>query len=195
LEYFNYDYVIIETEWKGFGTKIIETYNWLKQFKEDYTHFIFLDGHDTFMLSNIKEIEEKYTKMDSPSMFFSCERACWPDSVKELLYPDTISDWKYLNSGQYMANIDKFIEIVEKNKPSYDIDDQRFFTSLFLEGFEITLDYFCEIFQSIAFRRDADFVYGHFDLARLLNTVTGSKPCSIHGNGKTDMQEIYKLIP
>jgi len=191
LNHFDLDYVIIQTEWKGFGTKIIETYNYLKHNKEDYTHFIFVDAHDTFFLSGMDEIENKYKQLGSPNYLFSCEKACWPDSQLSELYPNCESDWKYLNSGAYMANIDKFIELVEKDMPEYHIDDQRYYTKIFLKSKEIALDYNCEIFQSYSFISEDDYTYLP---ERCFNNKTLEMPVVFHGNGKTDLSKIYKLI-
>jgi hypothetical protein len=58
-EKFKWDIEIICTEWRGFGTKLIETYNYLKK-NPHITEFIFVDAYDVLALSsNHKKLLKK----------------------------------------------------------------------------------------------------------------------------------------
>jgi hypothetical protein len=183
------DYHIIVAEWKGYGTKIIELYNYLKTL-EGYTHFLFTDAHDTYFLhGNIQMIE---------GILISGEKNCWPDphlsTEISTIAPSpqfrAASRWIYPNSGGITGNIHYFLDLFDENKPSHADDDQRWWTSRFLNEPIIDIDYHCEIFQSIAFESPDEFeiINGRFK-----NIITNTYPALIHGNGRTDMTKIYNL--
>lgn len=179
----NLDFHVIEGEWKGFGTKIIETYNYVK-YLDNYTHFIFVDAYDVIFLGDPEPLI-KY----QDHVIISCEKACWPDATLESKYTDG-GIWKYPNSGSYFAPIDLFIKIFDENPIEFKDDDQLWFHKVILRNdYKILRDTNCTIFQSIAFEEEGDFEYeGSFK-----NKKKDSYPVVIHGNGKTDMSKIKKL--
>ncbi len=181
---FGYDYEILTGTWKGFGTKVIETLEYLKTLS-GYTHFIFVDAYDVIFTAGLDKILEKY----KGGILFSAEKNCWPDYDRDKEYPETESAWKYLNSGSYIAPIDEFIKLTDAFKIEYDHDDQRYFTDIFLGAGHIKLDYNCEIFQSIAFCYADEFTITD----HIKNNWTKSLPVIIHGNGKADMTAIKNL--
>ncbi len=184
----DWNYHIIEHEWKGFGGKIIETYNYLKA-NPDITHFFYSDAWDTVVLGTMEEALSKLPSTDI--ILFSAERACYPHPGKAGKYPDHDSPWKYLNGGGWFASSDLFCQMVESNMPAVDINDQAWFTDRFLDGY-ITLDYNCTIFQTMAFCRETDFKY---QTHRLYNRVHRTTSLFIHGNGHTPMPKVYDLLP
>ena len=48
---FGWNLEVIVAEWRGFGTKLIETYNYLKK-NPRITEFIFLDAYDVVAFSS-----------------------------------------------------------------------------------------------------------------------------------------------
>jgi hypothetical protein len=168
------------TEWKGFGTKIILTIDYL-QTLDGYTHFIFVDAYDTLFLKPIKELPNK--------IFFSAEKACYPDWGKMDIYPPHNSQWKYLNSGTYSAPIKEYLGLINSIPLTYNLDDQRFFTDIFLKG-GIELDYNCDLFQSFAFSADTDFTITD----TITNNLTNTQPSIIHFNGKCLDKKIYNMV-
>lgn len=189
LEYFGWPYHFIEHEWRGFGDKVLKTYEYLKA-NPDITHFFYSDAWDTFALSTMEEALRKIPNKDI--ILFSAERACYPHGEKAVLYPETDSPWKYLNGGGWFASSELFCKMVEAVTPHFTDVDQVYFTDRFLEGTHgIVLDNNCTVFQTIAFCPDSDF-----DLkAKPINTVTKTTPTFWHGNGHTPMPHIYKLLP
>ena len=167
-------------KWQGFGTKIILTRDYL-QTLEGYTHFIFVDAYDVLFLKPITELPNK--------ILFSAEKACYPDWNKAELYPPNKSQWKYLNSGTYSAPIKEYLELIANNPVTFDVDDQRYFTDIFLKG-GIELDYNCKLFQSFAFSADADFTITD----TITNNLTNTQPSIIHFNGKCLDKNIYKMV-
>jgi hypothetical protein len=186
---FGWNLEIIVTEWKGFGTKLIETYNHLKK-NPQITEFIFVDAYDVIALSTPQEVIEKIK--DRTKMLISVEKNCWPKSELASQYPKTDSEWKYINSGSYYSPSKLFIDMVEANPPLYIDDDQLYFSLEWLKNQSIALlDYDCEVFQAYSFIADDDFGYEN---KRLQNLKTKSQPVLIHSNGKTDDTKILDLL-
>ena len=198
LDYFNWPSHFIIHEWRGFGDKIIKTYEYLKSHPE-VTHFFYSDAWDSFCLGTMDEALSKITNKET--ILFSSERACYPHPDKASQYPESKSPWKYLNGGGWFASSELFCKMVEAAPLTPDVVDQVYFTDRFLEGtHRIELDYDCKVFQTVAFCPESDFEYRKRQgdaggIYRLLNTVTIELPLFIHGNGHTPIPHIYKLIP
>lgn len=189
LQKFRHDFDIIVTEWRGFGTKIIEVYQYFKQ-NPDVQEVIFVDAYDVLFLSDAKEIEEKIK--DKRKMLMSVEKACYPKSELAVKYPETKSEWKYINSGTYYAPREVFMKIVENNYPQFSDDDQLYMTLEFLKNpNDFVLDYDCEVFQCYSFIAEDDYEYKD---NRVYNKKTNSIPSIIHGNGRTDLSKVLKLL-
>jgi hypothetical protein len=186
---FGWNLEVIVTEWKGFGTKLIETYNHLKK-NSQITEFIFVDAYDVIALSSPQEVIEKIK--DRTKMLISVEKNCWPNSELASQYPKTDSEWKYINSGSYYSPSKLFIDMIEANPPFYIDDDQLWLTNRFLNNpNDKVLDYDCEVFQAYSFIADDDFGYKN---KRLQNLKTKSQPVLIHSNGKTDDTKVLDLL-
>lgn len=186
---FGWNLEVIVTEWKGFGTKLIETYNHLQK-NPHITEFIFVDAYDVIALSSPQEVLEKIK--DRTKMLISVEKNCWPKSELASQYPKTNSEWKYINSGSYYSPSKLFIDMIESYPPLYIDDDQLYLTNEFLNNpDDKVLDYDCEVFQAYSFIADDDFGYEN---KRLQNLKTKSQPVLIHSNGRTDNTKILDLL-
>jgi hypothetical protein len=186
---FGWNLEVIVAEWRGFGTKLIETYNYLKK-NPHITEFIFVDAYDVVALSSPQEAIEKIK--DRTKMLISVEKNCWPNSSLASKYPKTDSEWKYINSGSYYSPSKLFIDMIEANPPLYIDDDQLWMTNRFLNNpNDKVLDYDCEVFQAYSFISDDDFGYEN---KRLQNLKTKSQPVLIHSNGKTDDTKVLDLL-
>ena len=186
---FGWNLEVIITEWKGFGTKLIETYNHLQK-NPHITEFIFVDAYDVIALSSPQEVLEKIK--DRTKMLISVEKNCWPKSELAYKYPKTDSEWKYINSGSYYSPSKLFIDMIESYPPLYIDDDQLWLTNEFLNNpDDKVLDYDCEVFQAYSFISDDDFGYEN---KRLQNLKTKSQPVLIHFNGRTDSTKILDLL-
>jgi len=180
LDHFGYDWHCIETEWKGFGTKIIETAKYLETIRNEYSHFIFVDAHDSFVLESQKKLELKLPRTYG---LISCEKAAYPDSDLAINYPCINSPWKYVNSGHYFMPIWMFLEIVKLFPIQYEDDDQRWLTRVYLSHrYALHLDYDSSIFQSLAFKAPDDYNYSQKSIQ---NIKTNTIPCIFHLNGGT----------
>lgn len=182
--------VMLVPQWKGFGTKPISVYEYLKKNK-DVDRFIFVDAYDVLALGTPKEFEEKLTNPEK--MLLSVEVGCWPDTSLAGEYPQTKHKWKYINSGAYYSPSRLFVETFEANVPEYASDDQLWLSLSFLHGIrdKYVLDYNCDIFQSYSFIEDDDFSYEN---KRVQNLKTNTQPIFIHSNGRTEHQRVIDLI-
>ena len=186
---FGFDIEVIYVPWRGFGTKLIETYNYFKQ-NPDVKELIFVDAYDVLVLSTPQEVEEKI--QDRTKMLVSSEKGCWPESGLASQYPKTTSEWKYVNSGTYYAPREAVMQLFESKPANYTDDDQLWLSLMFLENPDkIVLDYDCEVFQCHSFVAEDDYEYKD---GRVYNLKTQSKPCIIHFNGKSDNTKVLALL-
>lgn len=189
LHKFGWEYTILIHEWRGFGDKILKTYEYLKS-NPEITHFFYTDSYDTIVLNTMETTLSKIKNKDL--ILLSAERACYPHPEKEALYPKHESPFHFVNGGGWFCNSEIFKAAVETNPLTYEDVDQVWFTDLFLNHPEyVKLDYLCDVFQTIAFCPESDFeIIDDY----IYNTVTKSMPTYLHGNGHTCMDKFYKLI-
>jgi len=195
LEYHGWDYHIITHHWGGFGDKILETYKYLKA-NPDIEFFLYTDAWDTFTTkpAHITEKELVFHKI-STGILLSAERGCYPHPEKAVLYPQVDSPFKYVNGGGWFCNAKSFCELVEANPLTRETVDQVWFTDLYIKYHEtgiVKLDTDCRIFQTIAFCPEYNFIITKNE--RVINTVTGTLPSFIHGNGHTPLTQFESLI-
>jgi hypothetical protein len=176
------DYIVlgIGEQWRGFGTKIILTRDYLRTLA-GYTHFFFVDAYDTVFLKPITDYEG--------GIIFSTEKNCWPDYNAP--YPESTKVFRYLNSGCYIAPIDEYLQLVDHFPVDYADDDQRYFTNIYLKTDNIKLDTDCMIFQSYAFTDHNDLA---IEPGKVINKHSLSEPAVIHFNGKCFSQKIYSML-
>jgi hypothetical protein len=183
----------LQTQWSGFSTKLIETYNYLKR-NPEVTEFIFCDAFDVVCLGSPEEFLSKLERPDE--MLLSAERGLWPPTMeqyKQWYEPILDHGFNYVNSGLYYSPASLFIQMMERNMPEYENDDQEWLTLNFLfnHDVKINLDRNCDVFQSYSFVADDDYSYGD---GRLKNLKTYSLPVFVHGNGRSDMRKVYDIM-
>mgnify|MGYP003657452844 CR=1 FL=1 len=177
-----YDYEIIQAPWRGFGTKLNQTYDYLMQ-NENIERFIFLDGYDTFAMGKPSELNIVGDSL------ISTEINCWPDVERASEYPETKSQFKHANSGSYYMKSELFKSLMQNTNVGNSDDDQRIMTDWVLTR-NLQLDYEQDVFMSlcgITLNKDYE-VNGN----RLL-TKQFTMPTFVHGNGKANMEHIYIL--
>lgn len=191
LEKNGFDFEVIQTVWRGFGTKLIEVYNYLKE-NPEVDRFIFCDAFDVVCLGTQNEFEEKLGEW-SDKIVLSAEKNCWPQPDLERWYePIDKEKWSFVNSGLYYSPTDKFIELMDRHMPEPSADDQLYMTTMFLfESNDMILDRECKLFQSYSFIKEGEFSYSN---GRLHNEITNESAIWVHGNGKTDMTKVRELL-
>lgn len=205
LDFFNYDYEIIvdptiEWSWAGWH----KFYKWCKEqeaTEDGYTHFIYTDGFDTLALAPMQEIIDKYVKIDPECFLYSTEKACYPIVEWDKEYPQVEEHqrWRYVNGGQFMSSVKKFIEMYEQI--DLNVNSQQWGAWKYIwdnEDKKVKLDINCEVFQSVAFIAGDDFGILDHDKPkgerRLYNYHTKSTGVLAHGNGHAPMQFVYDIM-
>lgn len=185
----------------GGGHKVVLLQKYINDLKYDDSKnriIIFTDSYDVILNSNFKEIINKFVKFNC-DIVFSGEIYCWPNVNLINDYPLCDTDFKYLNSGGIIGSIDNFKKILQYDIKTHE-DDQLYYTYTFLNkcsNLSIKIDYYCEIFQAL----NGVFYYIDilFDESRIVNKLTKSKPCLIHGNGgiesKLFLNQLSNYIP
>jgi len=193
LEKYGWDFHIILHEWKGFGDKIIKTYEYIKTHPE-ITHFFYTDAWDSLVFDTMEATLNKIK--DKDIILLSAEKNCYPHQSKSILYPETKSPFKYVNGGGWFCNSSIFCAMIDKH-PLTSIDvDQVWLTDLYLDEPEIVrLDTGCEVFQTIAFCDEDEFNLDSFSgKVWIRNKGTDTFPTFFHGNGHTPMNKFNELI-
>ncbi len=185
-ELWGWDLTIIVAPWLGFGTKLIETYNYLKS-NPEIDRFIFCDSFDVVVFGSEHEFEKKRT----PGQIFLCsaEKGCWPNPELESFYKKTKHGFSYLNSGLYYATRKAFAWYMVTNPPSYHIDDQAWLTDRFLNNSDIQLDTDQVLFNSHSFIDEGEYTYNNGRVQ-----IMGNEPIFVHSNGKTADPKLDELV-
>jgi hypothetical protein len=194
LKYKNIQYKILglNTKWNGGimeegmggGQKInllkAELKTW-DTVKLKTTLLLFSDSYDVITVSTESEIIKKYYSISKNHILFSAEKYCWPDISLEKYYPNTKSNYKFLNSGGFIGNAYDILNILTMDIKDND-DDQLYFTKIFLfNNVNIKLDYNCEIFQTLNGNIQDIYIYKN----RIINKSQLTFPSFIHGNGNS----------
>lgn len=186
-----WDYVAIEASWKGFGTKLIETYNYLKAHPE-VTEFIFCDAYDVLCFGTPGEFIQKLA--NPYKMLVSAEKGLWPPSLQPFRNSYKIFEhgFNFLNSGLYYAPSGLFIQEFENNPPFYEIDDQlwmnlKYLLQVWIDGGNITCDNAQTVFNSHSFIAEGEYGYN----GRI--QILGNEPVFIHSNARTIDEKLNEL--
>ena len=153
--------------------------------------------HDTFVYSDAGDTfcQRPFT-VPNDRLIWSTEKQCYPEPQRATEYPETDSEFKYLNNGGYGGSLELMVEFGERyiGKLRLTANCQKETVIAFLkakkDGFPIYLDYGCEIFQTLAGTTKEDFDI--FD-GLVVNKMTKTTPAILHGNGTTPMKWVYQL--
>ena len=184
-ELYGWDFVCIHVpEWKGFGTKLIATYEYLKQHPE-IDRFVFADAFDVVTLGNRPIIFH-------PKIVFSAEKGCWPDDSLRDKYPPIAngSEFKFLNSGLFYAETSEWLKMIEQNPPEYHFDDQLYYTKCFLSSkYNMALDTHQTYFNSHSFISEGEYTYNNGRVQ-----IMGNEPVFVHSNGRSVDPKLDELV-
>lgn len=179
-------------EHPGGGQKINILKQELQNLNDDDV-VLFVDGYDVVFLTGTEEIEEKwdqFTQDPSVKVIFGSEKAIWPDPSIADQFPITDSEYRFLNSGNFIGRVKDLKKITEELIPDSG-DDQLYYQHKFLsKQFGITLDYKAEIFQCIAGCADWPNIKDELDIEddRIKNRAHKTYPCVFHGNGSKEQK-------
>jgi hypothetical protein len=179
-------------EFRGFGWRLKILHTYLLEQQSMYDLLLTLDGYDMLFTTSLDEIVERYVRYATP-LLISAEPACWPfEYPSPDQYPPAPTRYRYVNAGGYMGDLKYITHLMTKHKVPYLNDwddDQRFWAWMYvLDVAELKLDHYCQIFQCLNHSQEDLVIH-----KKLHNHSTGSTPCIIHGNGRTDMRLINSL--
>lgn len=148
-----------------------------------------LNGCNPFLLE--KKIKEKF---NLDKLIFGAETNCYPDGHLSSSYPQHNSPWKFLNGGGYFGTVKVLKYVIPKVLPLIKGSiNQRIFTQFFLQNPEyITLDYTCEIFQTLFNVSLDNFIFLNNSI--IVNKNFNTTPLLFHGNGKTNIEIFYQYV-
>jgi hypothetical protein len=189
----------------GFYIKLLLTNEYIKYLPDDHIVMV-IDGYDVIINNNQENIVNKYYELTKgEKVLFGAEKACWPNGSLWSSYPETSSIYKYLNAGSYMSTVKilkkLFIILLKKINTiyfqilEYKIDDQEYFTEIFLFQNKdlIMLDNNAEIFNCLY-----DSIHDiEFKDNKIYNKTTQTYPMIFHGNSNTKdfvVNNIYNFI-
>ena len=174
---------------QGGGHKINLVKEYIKD-KRDTDIFIFLDGYDTFLSDNIREIVSRYIAWNI-DILFSSERICWPDErigtpLKEL-NANQDTPYQYLNSGCYIGRVGRLKELFAAPLQNFD-DDQLYVQKQYLKnpkGIEMDVEGY------IWMTHDTSIITKK---GQLYNPITRCYGCAYHGNGGRKQKEFCEQL-
>jgi hypothetical protein len=191
--------------WIGFGRKTTAIRDCIRDLPDDEI-VISVDPFDVVFLTGLQEIEEKFR---AGSARFLCGalklgpflrgvyRSEFNRSGRSL--PKTPTGYDFLNSGTWISTAGYARHLIDRLEHELGMKptdmDQEILTSLYIdERSTVQLDWRCEIFHNLLFR---DFVTRRPDLkdiafvdGRILNTLSGTRPCVLHASGNAHLEGI-----
>ena len=157
---------------------------------------LFMDGYDVLVNDDLATVVQRLHDMES-DVVFAAEKTCWPDASISDQFPESHTDYKYLNSGLYVGKAGALKQLFADTIADHE-DDQLYMQKQFLnksrlDSLNITakLDVENYIFQCVARTKDAIRIKPN---RQLLNIDTRCCPCILHGNGgEEDKQRFNQL--
>lgn len=181
----------------GLGQKIRLAAEFLASEKsQPFDCFIFCDAFDVILQRPLPEIAAHYLEKHSNRIVFAAEKYCYPDDWKRAIYPSAPNDYRFLNSGFWIATAElarAMYKLINPEKIPVSINDQQVFTDVFLSKvLPIHLDYQSEYCQCLNGALD-DVIYD-LDAGLVRNRVTSSTPGFIHGNGNSKLERTIDCV-
>ncbi len=181
----------------GGGQKLNLVYDFIDNI-QDRDIVLFVDGYDVMINDDIETIVGRFYEADC-DILFAAEKACWPDKSIADQFPESHTEYRFLNSGCYIGYRWAIARLLQ-NKINDCDDDQLYLQKRYLEtlgsdDLTIKLDYENYLFQCICFAEKEVCLLGN---GQLYNTATNTCPCILHGNGggesKTAFLNLYNKI-
>ena len=172
-------------EFTGLMQKVHRVNRFLRDVSGD-EEVLFVDGYDVVFSERDcwQGIKERF-RASGAEVLVSAERNCYPYPI-EAEYPACHTPYRFVNSGCYIGYCGAlrrlFADMRVERIPAY-VNDQAVFTDFYLFRGGFVLDHEANLFQSL-FAAEGDL---RRDGEGYINTVTGSRPLILHGNGGVDM--------
>lgn len=187
-------------KWTGLAQKLDAAMLYASRIPKDDI-IMFTDAFDVMFTNTPSHILEEYNKMNS-NLIFAGECGCWPhvimDHGKACFegYPQAPTPYRYLNSGTWIGKAESAKEMLqavikEAGNDFANANDQKLVADMFIEKrFNIKLDYYANLFQSMhmTFDRPLPYCHPYEDIevvqdGRFYNKRTKTYPSVFHFNG------------
>ena len=148
---------------------------------------MFTDSWDVFFAGSIHNTDAIYRRIGA-EVLFAAERNLWPPGRYDG-YPESPTPYRYLNGGGFIGPAGTLLDMLAGCE-NESVMDQHYWHRVFMRDERIQLDVNCEIFQPLcghpAYPYDTIPPELECRAGRWCNTLTGSMPIQIHGNGHYD---------
>ena len=84
---------------------------------DDDDLILFVDGYDVIFLTGTEEIEQKWNNLTIDPLvkvIFGSEKAIWPDPSIADKFPESESEYRFLNSGNFIGKVKDLKKITEE---------------------------------------------------------------------------------
>ncbi len=189
------NYYGLGTAYTPMSAKIDKLVDSLKSARDaQYTHALYTDGADSFLLRGEEDIIAAYERQGSPDCLISAERECAPVRGIEDQFPAS-QDYRYLCAGGFMGDISYLIITLQWLRTTYlgselECNDQAYWSMAIAEGhLSMTkIDSKCEVFQTMSGKAEEHLTW---DGEGYFNNVTQTHPCILHFNGRVEGIEMW----
>ena len=194
-----------DEKWIGHGKRLVAIRDYIKNLPGKEI-VIIVDAFDVIFLCGPDEIEYKFNKMSTSFLCGAINLGKLAGRIYNYEFnktgkklPLTPTNYNFLNTGTWISHASYAQYLIDELIKKYHMTDismdQQLFTGLYVQNlYNVDIDWRCEIFHNIIFKdlltRKADLKDLKFYDNRVMNTVSGTKPCIIHAPGNTDMKEI-----
>jgi hypothetical protein len=170
----------------GADAQVVQLREFLEPLRQEYRTVFVTDVADVLILAKKEEILDKFADYHSP-LVMSAEREHWPDEGIAGDFPEDPNGYRWPNAGQYIGRMEDVVQSLDwlLNKyrsyhPGMDNSQPWWSWAYVRNELEFVLDRECRLFQTMSGGADGHVV---IEGDRLLNTMTGNYPCSVHFNG------------
>lgn len=182
----------------GADAQVLRLYKLMQQ-EQLADYVIVSDCRDVLFLAEQEEILFKFHTFNSP-IVMSTETGCWPPDpeVVEYFAGKSPHGYDYINAGQYIGEwysvrlaLWSLLDNYRDKHTGLD-NSQGWWARAKMHGqIGFALDHECKIFQTMSGGVDGHVLpIGN----RVLNTVTGEMPCSVHFNGNPGVKEPQRKL-
>lgn len=195
--------------WEGTCKKLACISEYIKGQPSDRV-VLSVDPFDVVFLSGLDEIETRFREMNTPFICGALKLKSFNARIYEHEFnrtfmptPENPTAYNFLNAGTWISTAgyaSKLLDRMAECGQLQDCDmDQEVFTAQYIKNRAvIDIDWKCEIFQNILFR---DFITRRPDLedilfshGRIINRMTGTRPCLLHASGNVRMGIIARSL-
>lgn len=98
-----------------------------------FSHVLWADGFDAFLRHSEREIYKRWVRMGEPPLILSAEKNCWPDEHYADRYPKVDSEYRYINAGTWLGQVDYLVDVLTDMVQVNEANDQRLWTQFYLD--------------------------------------------------------------